>query len=101
MDALSPLDAIRATQSITRTTSQSSDVRETSEKFETLLLNQMYEEMFRNVKVSSLTGGGFAEEMWRSFMLSEYAEHTVQNGSIGIADAVEKLLTVEQSEPDE
>ncbi|MGK9230309.1 rod-binding protein [Inquilinus limosus] len=70
----------------------------TAVDFEAMVLAQSFEALFRGVKIPSLTGGGFAEELWRSFLLSEYARGAAESGSFGIARQVEAEIRRMQGE---
>mgnify|MGYP001098194136 CR=1 FL=1 len=65
--------------------------RKTAEDFESVFLSQVFSEML-SMTESSITGGGHAEETWKSFMAQEYAKEVARNGQTGIADSVEKML---------
>jgi hypothetical protein len=66
--------------------------------FEAMMLTQSFETLFQGVKPPSLTGGGFAEEMWRNFLLSEYARSAAETGRFGIARQVEADIRRMQGE---
>lgn len=70
----------------------------TAVDFEAMVLAQSFETLFQGVKVPSLTGGGYAEELWRSFLLSEYARGAAESGSFGIARQVEAEIRRMQGE---
>lgn len=60
--------------------------------FEAMMLSSMLQDMFKGVKSDGLFGGGHAEEIWRSFMIDEYANLMAENGSIGISEHINSLL---------
>lgn len=65
--------------------------RKTAEDFETVFLTQVFNEMM-SMTDTSLTGGGHAEDTWKSLMAQEYAKEVARSGQTGIADSVEKML---------
>ena len=65
--------------------------RKTAEDFESVFLSQVFSEML-SMTNTSLTGGGHAEETWKTFMAQEYAKEVAKSGQTGIADSVEKML---------
>lgn len=77
---------------------QGGDARKVAVDFEAMVLTQSFETLFQGVKPPSLTGGGFAEELWRSFLLSEYARKAAEAGSFGIARQVEHDIRRMQGE---
>lgn len=69
-----------------------------SQKFEGMVLGQMLKPMFEGLKSDKLFGGGFAEDMYRGMMVSEYGKLMAERGGLGIADAVKRqLLSVQEA----
>ncbi len=68
----------------------------TSEKFESMFLNSMFEQMFTGVDGDGPFGGSGALKIWRSFMTDQYAKTFAKNGGIGIANQVYNELLKHQ-----
>lgn len=69
-----------------------SQLRKSAEEFETQFIGQMLTPMFDTVDVDDTFGGGQGEEMFRSFLTSEYAKQTQKRGGFGLADSVYREL---------
>ncbi len=69
-----------------------------AQEFESVFLSEMLSHMFSGVKPDSLFGGGHGEEMWRSFLVQEYAKITARSGGIGVADHVKREIIKLQEE---
>jgi Rod binding domain-containing protein len=69
--------------------------RAVAEDFESVFLNNMFQQMFANVGEGPF-GGGQGATMWRSFLTDEYAKSFVKAGGIGIADEVQRALLAHQ-----
>jgi Rod binding domain-containing protein len=63
-------------------------IRETAQDFEAVFISQMIKPMFEGLKADNMFGGGQAEDMWQSQMITEYGKTIAKSGGIGIADAV-------------
>lgn len=62
---------------------------EVGKKFEEFVISEvLIAPMFENVKTDGMFGGGFGEEIYRSFLNTEYAKAITNRGGIGIAEAV-------------
>jgi peptidoglycan hydrolase FlgJ len=72
----------------TNLTKQQQVARDTAEKFESVFLTQMLEQMFKGIKPDSEFGGGQSELVYRSMLNQYYADAISKRGGIGIADAV-------------
>lgn len=59
-----------------------------AEEFESMFLSQMLEHMFDGIETNELFGGGEGEEVYKSFLLNEYADIITRSGGIGIASQV-------------
>ncbi len=65
--------------------------------FEAVFLGEMLEHAFATAPTDSLSGGGFADETYRSLMVQEYSKLMVQAGGIGIAQHVkEEMLKLQE-----
>lgn len=63
-------------------------LRAKAEEFEQVYLNTMMSQMFAGVGSDPLTGGGHAEEQWRSLQIDQYAGLVTKAGGLGVSDAV-------------
>lgn len=70
--------------------------KETSENFEAVFLNSMFEQMFSGLQGEGPFGGSGASGVWRSFLTDEYAKSFAKAGGIGIADKVYSGLIAQQ-----
>lgn len=66
-------------------------------EFEAYMLGAMLEDMYRGVDTSGLTGGGHAEEVWRSFLLQEYGKELAAGGGVGIAENIMRMRNAYQT----
>ncbi len=68
------------------------DIEKTAKDFESFFLTQVLEYMFADIPTDGPFGGGFGEDIYRSFMLQEYGKTLANSGGIGLADAVMKEM---------
>lgn len=69
--------------------------KKSSQDFEQVFVNQMFQHMFNGVGEGPFSGGPGAH-VWRSFLTDEYSKSFVKKGGIGIAAAVERELLAQQ-----
>ena len=67
-------------------------MKETAQDFEAFFLSQMMENMFSGISTDGMFGGGDAEKIYRSMLISEYGNNIAQNGGVGVADQVLKTM---------
>ncbi len=67
-----------------------------SREFESMFLNNMFQEMFSGVDGDGPMGGSGALKVWRSFMTDQYAKTFAKSGGIGIAPHVYDELLKQQ-----
>jgi Rod binding domain-containing protein len=92
------LDAIKAAQTQSTLSPKKLDAIEKSAKeFEGMFLSEMVSHMFDTVAVDPMFGGGEGEETWRGMLVDEYSKHIVQNGGIGLSDAI-KIQMIQMQE---
>jgi len=60
----------------------------TSEQFEAVFLNSMFQQMFTGIDGDGPFGGSGSLKIWRSFMTDQYAKSFAKAGGIGIASHV-------------
>jgi Rod binding domain-containing protein len=59
-----------------------------SEQFEAVFLNSMFQQMFTGINGDGPFGGSGSLKIWRSFMTDQYAKSFAKAGGIGIASHV-------------
>ena len=70
--------------------------RASSQDFEAVFLNSMFQQMSTGLQGEGPFGGGGATGMWRSFLTDEYSKSFAKAGGIGIADQVYRSLIAQQ-----
>jgi Rod binding domain-containing protein len=101
---LSPLDVLNAKKpaiaNLSGTTGVSdatkAKAKASSQDFEAVFLNSMFQQMFTGIQGDGPFGGNGATGVWRSFLTDEYAKSFAKSGGIGIADQVYKSLIAHQ-----
>lgn len=63
-------------------------LRQVSEDFEALMINQMLKEMRKTVDKSGLIDGGMAEQIFEDMLYDEYAKEFSKTKTFGLADIV-------------
>lgn len=74
---------------------------ETAKDFEAMFLSEMLRPVFETVEVDKTFGGGRGEQVFRSFLVTEYGKSLAEVGTTGIADLVKEQLIALQSRADE
>jgi flagellar protein FlgJ len=59
-----------------------------SEQFEAVFLNSMFQQMFTGIDGDGPFGGSGSLKIWRSFMTDQYAKTFAKAGGVGIASHV-------------
>jgi Rod binding domain-containing protein len=59
-----------------------------SEQFEAVFLNSMFQQMFTGIDGEGPFGGSGSLKIWRSFMTDQYAKTFAKAGGVGIASHV-------------
>ncbi|MEI0621259.1 rod-binding protein [Brachyspira pilosicoli] len=67
---------------------QKKRLREVSEDFESLMINQMLKEMRKTVNKSGLVDGGMAEEIFEDMLYDEYAKEFSKTKTFGLAEII-------------
>jgi Rod binding domain-containing protein len=70
--------------------------KSSSEQFEAMFLNSMFQQMFTKVDGDGPFGGSGALKVWRSFLTDQYAKTFAKNGGLGIASHVYDQLLKQQ-----
>jgi len=71
---------------------QLASLRQSSQDFETLLVNEMYKAMRKSVPDGGLFKKDSATEMFQEMMDMETAKATSKSNNLGIADAIYKQM---------
>ena len=95
---LSPLDLLNANAPAAGKLSAASKAKAkaTSQDFEAVFLNSMFQQMFTGLQGDGPFGGSGATGVWRSFLTDEYSKSFAKSGGIGIADQVYRSLMAQQ-----
>ena len=72
-----------------------------AQDFEKLFISQMFTHMYSGIKTDGYFGGGHQEEMFRSYMIDEFADISAQTGGIGLSDAIQKQIIQMQEQMNE
>ena len=67
-------------------------LRQVSEDFEALMINQMLKEMRKTVDKSGLIDGGMAEQIFEDMLYDEYAKEFSKTKTFGLADIIYNLM---------
>jgi Rod binding domain-containing protein len=67
-------------------------LKATAEEYEAVFIAQMLQPMFEGIKTDGRFGGGQAEGIYRSMMVSEYGKAMAKRGGIGLAGALTQSL---------
>ncbi len=62
--------------------------RDAARDFEAMFANQMLQGMFHGVGEDALFGGGHAAEIWKDFLIEQYAEAIAEREAFGVADMI-------------
>ena len=68
-------------------------LRETTQQFEAIFIQQMYKEMRKTIPDDGLIQRGNADEIYAQMLDLEAAKVTAQQGGIGLADLMMEQLT--------
>ena len=68
--------------------SEKKRLRQVSEDFEALMINQMLKEMRKTVDKSGLIDGGMAEQIFEDMLYDEYAKEFSKTKTFGLADII-------------
>jgi peptidoglycan hydrolase FlgJ len=94
---LSPLDLLSANApTAAGKLSAATKAKATSQDFESVFLNSMFQHMFTGIDGDGPFGGSGATGVWRSFLTDEYSKSFAKSGGIGIADQVYRGLMAQQ-----
>jgi flagellar protein FlgJ len=95
---LSPLDVLSANMPAPAKMSAATEAkaRASSQDFEAMFINTMFQQMFTSTSGEGPFGGKGATGVWRSFLTDEYSKSFAKAGGIGIADQVYKSLMAHQ-----
>lgn len=68
------------------------DIDAAAKDFEAVFITQMIQQMFADVDVDPLFGGGNAEDVFKTFLFDEYGKILSNAGGIGVAESVKREL---------
>ncbi|HEU0265645.1 MAG TPA: rod-binding protein [Geobacterales bacterium] len=74
---------------------QAAQRQKVARDFEALFIGMMLKSMRETTHGESLTGGGQAEETYRSMLDQEYSQTLSQQGGIGLAHLIEQQLATQ------
>lgn len=77
-----------------RTIDRTSKLYEKSMELESFFVKQMLSQMRKTVTKSSLSGEGFAGQMYEDMLYDEYAEKMTKTAGFGLADQIYLSLSV-------
>ena len=67
-------------------------LKEVSQEFESLFLNQMFKTMRNTIPKDDLLNGGLKQEIFEDMLYNQYAVNISKNGGIGLGDMVYRYL---------
>ena len=70
----------------------------TSQDFEAVFLNSMFQQMFTGVSGEGPLGGSGGAGVWRSFLTDEYSKSFAKAGGIGLSDTIYRELIARQGQ---
>lgn len=71
-----------------RLSTEDKKLKEASEEFEAIFIQQMLSSMRKNVQKAGLLDGGMAENIFEDMLYQEHAKIMAKTGSFGVADAI-------------
>ena len=88
-------NAMMMTNKEARAALNAEKAKQSSQDFEAVFVNQMFQHMFSGVGEGPFSGGPGAT-IWRSFLTDEYSKSFVKAGGVGIAAEVQRALLAQQ-----
>lgn len=67
-------------------------IDKTAEEFEAVFISNMLEQMFAGIELEEPFGGGQSEDIYRSMLISKYAENMSAGDGIGIASQLKDSM---------
>ena len=67
-------------------------LKEVSQEFESLFLNQMFKTMRNTIPKDDMLNGGLKQEIFEDMLYNEYAVNMSKSGGIGLGDLVYRYL---------
>lgn len=89
---LPALTAPAASAPAVRPTGDEAAAARTAQEFEATFLSQMLSHMWTDIPTDGMFGGGTGEEIFRSLLINEYGKIISENGGIGVAEEVKRLM---------
>ena len=81
----------------TRNIDSKAEINTVLQDFEAMMLSHFYENFAENIEPDPLTGGGYVEEMYRSFFFSELAKVSAQANGVFLTQDIKNKLYAEYS----
>ena len=66
---------------------------ETCRNLESVFVNMMFKQMQSTLSKTSLTDGGFAEDMYNDMLVEQYSEEATKGKGLGLAQMIYKQLS--------
>jgi len=68
------------------------DIDAAAKDFEAVFITQMIQQLFAEVEVDPIFGGGNGEDVFKTFLFDEYGKILSKSGGIGVAEDVKREL---------
>lgn len=78
-----------------QTAQEKAELKKACQMFEAQFLKMLWKEMRKTVQKSKLVDGGYGEEIFTDLLDQAVSDESVKNGSMGIADMLERQLSRE------
>jgi peptidoglycan hydrolase FlgJ len=70
---------------LTKSEARLVEIEKAAVEYEAVMVKQVLSQIYENIPVNSLVGGGEAEKTFRDLLLTEYAREIAKSGTIGVA----------------
>jgi len=64
------------------------EIERVAKEYESVAINKMLQQMHEGIKPDPILGGGQTEEIYKDFLVTEYAKIISDNGGIGIRESI-------------
>lgn len=86
------LEKIKGYQNTKYQGMESKKVKEVSQEFESLFINQLFKSMRNTVPKNDWLGGGMRKDIFEDMLYTEYSKNISKAGGIGLGDMVYRSL---------
>ncbi|MFQ3306942.1 MAG: hypothetical protein ACI8ZF_000177 [Candidatus Midichloriaceae bacterium] len=62
-------------------------------EYEELIMGEFMNEIYQDQEPDAITGGGFEEKIWTSFLTQEYAKKIAEKGDLNLTSDIRKNLS--------